>query len=464
MVRGTRYVIPAFGAGALVLSAFSGAFASRTDGLRQLARSQKTTTVNGNLKVTNVARVKSNLSVYGVAYSHGGAQIWQGLLVRSGGVKTDRLDVTGPLAAQSATVSNNLQAGTLQATTINGSTLTLSGAGTVGGTLNVSGKVTGNGLDAGSGAITTTGNLNAAGIAASGQLSAGSISTAGQLTASQATLSNVTVSGTLNLSGAQVSGLSISNLSGSTVGSLNIGAPTATTAPFNLSENGKTVNIGVDTSGNLTLGSLLTSGNLGIGGNASVGGTLAVTGATTVGGALAVQGANGIVATSLTAPSTTSGTTTTPGTLTLGGGSIVLGAATTASNGLTLGNGSDLTFTAPSGGTTASHMVASGDRDLAGQQIISVPTSTASGVDVSTLAGTNTTVQFARTYTSLPIINISPASIPSPGTEAAPKYWTTPITGTASGTYTGFIIHYVPTQNVSATNFQVTFNYHVIGQ
>src|SRR5436305_965114 len=120
-----RFVVPFVGAGALLASAFTGALASRPGPFQDYSRSGavKSFTVGGRLTVTDVLRVQKNTSVYGKLYAHGGEQIWTGLLVHNGGIKSDSLEVTGPIQVQSATISGNLQAATIQAPTINGATL-----------------------------------------------------------------------------------------------------------------------------------------------------------------------------------------------------------------------------------------------------------------------------------------------------------------------------------------------------
>jgi len=450
-----RYVVPIVGGLALAAAVFNGALAAKPEAFRDLGRSQaKTTFINGNLTVANIAHVNKNMSVYGHLYAHNGEQVWSGLLVRSGGVKADSLDVTGPMAAQSATIANNLTTGTLQATTINGTTLALSGAGTVGGALNVAGKVTGNGVDAGAGGLSTTGNIAAAGITASNQISAASITTNGAMSAGAGTFTNLTVTGNVNLTNASVTGLSVSNLSGATVGSLNIGTPSGTAPPLNVSENGKTANLGVDANGALTLGSALLGGNLGVSGNSTLAGTLAVSGAATVGGTLAVAGSGGITATGLTAPPSSS-TTTTPGALTLTGNAINLVGGASVSGGLTLGNGSDLSLSTPSG-SSASHVTASGDTDVAGNTTVVVPASTAANIDVPQ------TVAFKKVYAAAPVVVVSATTDPNPISNAAPKVWVTVNSGTVAGTYAGFTIHYV-TAAATTGGFQVSYAYHVIG-
>jgi len=81
--------------------------------------------------------------------------------------------------------------------------------------MNAAGKITGNGLDAGTGGLTTTGNVAGAGFSASsitdsGALSAGSVTTNGSLSAGSGAFSNLQVSGNVNFSNATVTGLNLS--------------------------------------------------------------------------------------------------------------------------------------------------------------------------------------------------------------------------------------------------------------
>lgn len=457
MVLVRRFAVPALGALALATAAFNGALASRPAAFHGDAQpSRKVTNVNGNLRVHNVARVDKNLSVYGRVYAHGGEQVWSGLLVRSGGVKTDSLDVTGPVAAQSATIANNLQAGTVQATAINGATLSLTGAGTVAGGLSVAGKVTSNGLDAGAGGVATSGTISGGQITSNGQLTAGSIATNGTLTGGAASFNSLAVSGNVNFSGATVSGLTLSNLTGGNLASLSLGSQSSGATPLTLSANGKTTTIGVDASGNLTLGSALASGNLGVTSNATVGGGLAVNGAATVGGTLTVGGANGITATSITAPPSGSNVSA-PGTLTLNGSLINLSGAASVSGGLTLANGSDLVASSTTGTTTnATHVRAAGDRDLAGIATLNVGGGAAAGTDIQT------SVSFINAFSSVPAVTITPLDDPNPGQQTAAKEWVT-LTQASNGTYTGFTIHHVSSTAAPGPGYSVRYAYHVIG-
>jgi hypothetical protein len=192
-----------------------------------------------------------------------------------------------------------------------------------------------------------------------------------------------------------------------------------------------------------------------VSGNSTLAGTLALSGAETIGGTLAVAGSGGITATGLTAPPSSS-TTTTPGVLTLTGSAINLVGGVSAPSGLTLGNGSDLSLSTPSG-TSASHIAASGDSDVAGNTTVVVPASTASGVDIPQ------TVAFKKVYSSAPVVVVSATSDPNPINNTAPKVWVTVNSGTVAGTYAGFTIHYVTPAPSGASGFQVSYAYHVIG-
>ena len=293
MKKGSKLIVPIVGAGALMTSVFSGALASHSPGFHEFIRNAvKSYTVNGKLTVSDVLRVNKNQSVYGRQYAHGGLQVWKGvtvtnggMTVNSGGVTADALSVKGALSAASATLAGNLQTGTLQSGAINGSTLALTGAATVGGVLTSAGRITGNGMDAGSGGLTTTGNVAGAGFSASsitdsGALSAGSLTTSGSLSAGSAAFNNLQVGGSVNFTNATVTGLNLSslNLGGSNLSSLTLGNTSSSSAPLTLAANGKTIALLVNGNGALALDNLAVNSTLAIGGNASVAGNLAVGG------------------------------------------------------------------------------------------------------------------------------------------------------------------------------------------
>jgi hypothetical protein len=411
-------------------SVFSEALASHPPASHEfIGNAAKSFTVNGKLTVTDVLRVNKNQSVYGRQYAHGGLQVWKGMTVTSGGVTADSLNVKGALSAASATLSGNLQTGTLQAGTMNGSTLALTGAATIGGVLNAAGRITGNGLDAGTGGLTTTGNIAGAGFSASsitdsGVLSAGSVTTSGALSAGSAAFGSLQVAGNVNFTGATVTGLNLSNLNlgGSTLTSLNVGSTSNSAAPFNLSANGKTIALGVNGSGALTTDSL-------------------------------VLGGAGGLTTSLVTAANASGTTT-PGPLALTGSTITLSGNVQHNGNTTFGQGKDLIFTTGSGAAT--HVTAGGDTDVAGTLTVSPSSSSVStNPDVRTVQ-----YNFVEPYTSAPVVVVTPTSNPAQGS-LIPAVWVT-LNVNSSNQYTGFILHY-QTSSTVANPSAVTYNYHVIG-
>jgi hypothetical protein len=453
------------GAGALVASLLTDALASRPNPLHDsMARTGRSAnaTVNGNLTVTGVLHANKNETVYGNFYTRGKAEVYQGLTVRdkgltvkAGGIKGDTLDISGALHAKSGAVDDNFLAGSLQATTISGTTLTLAGAATVGGTLNASGRITGNGLDAGSGGLTTTGNVSAGGITAS------SITDSGALTAG-----SMRVTGTVDLSGATVNfaNATVTGLSGggSTGGGatqfsqLTVGNATSTTPAFYLAGNGRTVPITVNSSGDIAVQSLATQGNLTVGGNLSVLGTSSLnvgsitaptaTGTTSPGPFTLTASSIGLTGnTTVTGNATVTGTTSLNGTTTLNG-----------SNDLVLGTAAATSTTA----ATAAHL--DGNRDVAGVVSVAVPV----GGTGPTPAVQSTTVTFVRPYTSQPIVVVTPTGDPAPGQPYAPKVWVTLVPSTTTtGQYTGFTINYqnAATTTAASQGYNVGFNYHVIG-
>lgn len=423
MIHGLKLGVAVVGAAALTGSLLSGALASIPGpGVwHQLAHpAAKKYSVSGDLTVTHILKVKSNANIYGNTYLKGRAEVYKGLLVRKGGVRSDSLIVTGPLQAQSATIATNLQAGA-----VSGSSLALSGTATVGGTLTASGRITGNGVDAGAGGLTTNGSitggaLTVSAITDSGSLSATNLSTAGTLTAGSTTLGGLTVTGPINFNNQAITGLNISNLNlGSAtfptlnVGSaLNVGTQSNATSPISLSENNHSVQLGVDSSGNLTVPGLTVNGNF------------------------SVAGQSNLTTSQLSAPSQANSTV--PGTLTLSGSPINL------NGNVTLRNGSDLTMS--SSGSNVSHVVAAGDRDLAGT--ISVT----AGVPA---AFSSASVTFHHAFASAPIVVVTPTGDPAIGSGSGPKYY-------VSSSNTGFTLYYDPAPSTSLPT-TVTFNYVVIG-
>lgn len=458
MRKYVTYVASVAGAAALVGTVLTNAFAGAPDPIHTLAKANRAKQYNvaGNLEVKGVMRVDKNNSVYGTLYAHHAEQVWQGLLVHSGGVNSDSLKVTGSAEMQSAIVDGNLQA--------NG-TLNVTGAATLNSTLNVNGKVTSNGLDAGAGGITTAGSIQGGGVTATSvtdsgaltaqsissasTLTAGSISTSGTLSAGQTTVTGLTATGTVNLSNATVTlpqallnSLTVSPsaiqqaLSGTTlaalnVGTLNLGSTGTTSAPLILAANGKSATVGVDQYGNLTAPGL-NVGNL------------------TVTGSVSLPASGTLTASTIQGPPTST-TNTTPGTVTLQGTGINLNGTTT------LTNGSDLQLT--SNGVSTSHILANSDRDVTGLLTINinqvVPGST-----------TSVTYTFAKPYTTLPIVVVTPEGLagtttdPAPGVASMPKVWVSVIQSGAQ--YTGFTLYYVFQQGQTQGS-TINFGYHVFG-
>lgn len=450
MSKGLKLTVPMVGAGALMTSVFSGALASHPPASHTFFRNAaKSYTVNGRLIVTDVLRVNKNQTVLGRQYAHGGLQVWKGLTVTSGGVTADSLNVKGALSAASATLSGNLQTGTLQAGTMSGNTLALSGAATVGGALNAAGKITGNGLDGGTGGLTTTGNIAGAGVSASsivdsGALSAGSVTTGGPLSAGSAAFGSLQVAGNVNFSGATVTGLNLSNLNlgGSTLSSLSVGSTSNSTAPFSLSSNGKTIALGVNGNGALTTDSLAVNSGLLVGGNSAIAGNLVLSG-------------SGGLTTSLVTAANASGTST-PGPLALTGSTITLSGNVLNNGNTTLGQGKDLIFSTGSGAAT--HITAGGDGDVTGSLTVTPPG------NVTTLGSATATVTFTKPYTSVPNVVVTAVSNPNqgPNLTIVPSEWVTPTFNASTNQYTGFTFHYQVTSTTSNPS-AVTYDYHVIG-
>lgn len=419
MVRISRVAISVVGATALVGSLATNAVASQPQrGKPDAHVLDRKYRLNGSYTITGVLRVNKNNSVYGRLYAHGGFQAWRGILVHSGGINTDALKVTGSSDLASATISNNLQAGSITTT----------------GTITSGGKLTTNGIDAGTGGLTTTGavatgaltttGLTTGSLTDTGAFSAASLSTTGTLSAGTATLGattattlnagNSTFTGSVDFTRSTVTGLSLNNLTG-TLATLSVGSASSTSAPLTLSANGQSTTLGVSSNGALTVGNLAVSGTL------------------------TFSGASGFVTPGLTAPPA-NGTTSTPGTLTLTGNPINLNGSTN------LSGASDLGFSTATGtGSTAGHLLANGDTDLAG----------ALSVNVSGTPGDySATYTFRKVFNGTPYVVVTPLQDPAPGSNSAPKVWLTT-------TNSAFTIHV--STGVTGTPYSLPFAYQIVG-
>jgi hypothetical protein len=468
MTTHVRILVSVLAAAALVGSILTSAFAGQSSPLKNLAQSNaKRVTIQGGLTVTDVLRVMKNSSVYGRLYAHGGAQVWKGLTITSGGVKADSLDVAGVIQGQTANIKD-----ALQASSITSATVTTTGDAHIGGVLAATGKVSGNGMDAGAGGLSTTGNINGGALTVTsitdaGNFTTGAIQATGTLQAGNTTLTGLTVNGPVNLTNAQVTGLNISNLlNGSSfptlsVGTqLSVGTSAQTTAPLLLSQNSHSIAIGVDTTGalattNLTLGAatqtssplVLSENNktvsLGVNtaGNATV--DSLVTTSTTAG--LTVTGTAGVV-TPLLQGLPTSGTTV-PGVLSLQGTDINLNGA------VHIVNFNDLTFSRSSSGAAATHILAQGDGDVAGTVAVNLLLGTCAA------PGCSAAVTFVKPYATTPTIVVTPMVNPDPERDAAPKIFVVPTNGT--GGVTGFTVYEMPA-GAEAAAHTIQFAYHII--
>lgn len=450
------------GAAALAGSMLSGAMAARPAPLHPLTKivakkkAVKKYKVGGDLEVHGVVRVDKNNSVYGRLYAHGGEQVWHGLLVNTGGIKSDSLNVTGPAQMQSATIAGNLQAGAMTGTSLN-----MSGPVTLGATLTVGGKVTANGVDAGASGLTTSGTVTAAGVSATsisdsgtlnagsvttnGTLTAGSVNSSGTVTAAGAALGNLTATGTVDLSNATLKlPANVFNLNGSSVTSLNVGQTlnvgtvSQSIPPLTVAEGGQTATVGVDTNGNLLTNGIDVK-------------NLVVTGSFTLpgNGALSVSGIAGAPVNGSSGP----GPLSLQGTqVTIGGNAITLAANTAISN------GADLNLNGAIGGAPqgASHLTASSNSDVAG--LVSFNSSSVNPANPTSVLPQ--TVTFQRPYKNQPIIELTADSDPAPGSTYMPKVWVELLGST--GNYTGFRVYYVPVPN-EATSINVIYGYTVIG-
>ena len=390
-------------------SVLTGAFAKGPVAVRDLVRQQtKHYTVNGSLQVNDVLKVKKNDSVYGALYAHDSAQIWKGLLVRNG-LKVDTINNTGPLQAQSATITNALQAGAMSGTSI-----ATTGDANIGGSLAAHGKVTANGVDAGAGGLTTSGTITGSTLTSNGALA---------VTGATTLSGGLTVSGSVNFSNANITGLNVGNinlnLSGATANSFTVGTPSSTAAPLNVSANGHTAAVGVTSGGALSTDSIATNSDVVAGGN------------------FIVHGSGGVTSNLVTAPL---GSDNTLGALTLQGSTVSLNGT------LNFNNHGDINLSQASG--AASHVNANGDTDVSGTLAVTIGNS----------AGTFTNnYTYIKPYAKEPAVTVTPNS----DLGAGDRYWVTPIE--SNNQYTGFTLH-VATTTAPANSFNGTFYYVVLGR
>lgn len=203
--------------------------------------------------------VRRHLRVDGSSDLRGRVTARSGLRVTAG-LTTDSLSVTGPtqlggtLSVAGTVTSTGLNAGSgAIATTgsLQGGGLTVSGDGTFGGGITVSKRVNANGIDIGAGGLHVAGD-----VAVTGGVTTDNLAASGNLTATNGTFRSLTVSpgGSVNFNNAAITGVSGINLTGNAnLTTLQINAPSNQTA-LTVTQNGKSVPIGVGTGGNLNVG------------------------------------------------------------------------------------------------------------------------------------------------------------------------------------------------------------------
>lgn len=266
----------------------------------------------------------------------------------SGPLSAPSLSVSGPLSANSFSCSGNITSGG----TVQGQTLTSTGALNVGTTATVTGALTSasvtssgtvqGGTLASTGALTvaTTATITGATTMNGGASITGTTSVTGSLTASGAVQSaTLAVSGNSTVGGTEtVTGLMTMSGGGAVTGNLSVSgtasaASLSSTGPLSVAgpatigglatlSAGASVTGGVNASGTVTGGALVSSSTLNVAGASTLSGAVGVSGSVTASGT--VQGA---VLTSTGALNV--GTTATiSGLATLGGGAAVTGAVT----------------------------------------------------------------------------------------------------------------------------------------
>jgi hypothetical protein len=483
MNTGWKYILAAVSAGALVGSLVSTAFAGKPGGTGAALQSHAPTglSVGGALTVDGVAKFNSNLNVSKKPlYAHGGAQVWKslkvnqggltvadgvsiqkgGLTVSAGGTHTDSLLVDTSMKAADAEISGNVTSGPIASTgSIVGTSFTAAGSGSTGGTLNLSnGNNTVALTNTGNSTISTTGTISAGNLTTTGTFSAANLSTAGQLTtgsivdngtlqaqavaasgsiqgqsvtatgtvqATTGNLTNLNVTGAINFTNATVTGLSLSQLSGSgQLAALTVGTTSATTPPFTVSENSKTAQIGVNSSGAVTVD------NLAVGSGLTLSGGLTLPGNTST---------TGLIASQIAGPGNT------PGALTITSSGLNINGPIGAGGDLTLKSGHDLELSTGTG--FASHIDANSDADVAGVVTVHIP---AAGLGPFTQS-----VPFSVPYSTAPMVQLTPTVKPSQFSTAGVNYWVVPSSS-------GFIVNVAP-DVAAGTAYDLSFDYQVVG-
>lgn len=236
--------------------------------------------------------------------------------LESGSVTAQDIETTTLTTTGDVIVGGTLSTAVFNPANINTGSITATGNLSVGGTfspanITTPGVATVGSLNAGSGAIATTGTLGA-GAATVTSLNAGSgtITTTGAVNGATSTITgNKTVGGTLGVTGAATVGSLNAGIGAiSTTGTLGAGAATVTS-----------LNAG---SGTITTTGAVNGATSTITGNMTIGGTLGVTGTTTVtslnagSGAISTTGTLGAGAATVTSLNAGSGTITTTGAMT----------------------------------------------------------------------------------------------------------------------------------------------------
>jgi len=208
---------------------------------------------------------------------------------------------------------------------------------------------------------------------------------------------------------------------------------------LNLGANGKSIALGVNSNGALTIDSLSLNSGLTANGNAAIGGNLSV------------LGTGGVTSSALSAPIPSGSTTA--GALALTGSTITLNGNVDPERKHDAVPG-QRPHPLVSGAEWQHMSLRQATPDVAGTISVTPPASASPAL--STVQ-----VNFTKPYTTAPIVVVTAASNPLQGSQI-PAVWVTSNLNGSTGQYSGFTLHY-QVASTGASVAAVTYNYHVIG-
>jgi len=226
--------------------------------------------------------VQHHLRVNGATDFKGRTFAQQGLRVRHG-INADTLtllkgaQIGGSLAVAGPLTSNGLNAGAgaiLTTGVVQGGSLTLSGGATVTGSLTVAGNTALQAVSVGNGGLQVSGPFQASGGSFTGTLTASGAAFSGPIAAPNATFTHLSIAngGTVDFGGATLTNVKLATNASSLMLQSNSAGGTNGYQPLTITQAGKTASLSVASNGLLTISaSGLTTPTLNVGGGLSAG-------------------------------------------------------------------------------------------------------------------------------------------------------------------------------------------------